>query len=117
MIALFAYFALIDANNVVENVIVADSEFVAKQPGEWVEVKKDRPGTHASRGDHYDRSLKLFHRPKPFDSWVLNKETMEWDPPTSVGRERDDFGWDEESKSWKARNEIRRFQKRAKEHK
>ncbi len=38
-----SYFAKIDENGIVVNVIVADAEFIAGQPGTWIETFMDDP--------------------------------------------------------------------------
>lgn len=104
MLSLLAYFALLNPDNTVQTVIVADQEEIAKRPGTWVEASKPdhgNAGKHANIGDTYDPVDKKFYRPKPFPSWKLNKQRAEWEPPTPEPKTGDDHLWDEKSKSWK----------------
>ena len=66
----------------------------------------------AGTGCVYIPENDIFSRPRPYESWTLNRETGEWDPPiarptvktgTLDGVEYNYRGWwDEESQSFKA---------------
>lgn len=54
---------------------------------------------YAGIGYTYDETRDAFIPPKPYDSWVLNENTCQWEPPvpyptTGVWR------WDEATLSW-----------------
>lgn len=37
---------------------------------------------------------------KPYESWILNYETYEWEPPTPRPDDGYDYFWNEDSKTW-----------------
>lgn len=64
------YFAQLDANNIVTNVAVVTTEFMAENPnrytGIWVETFFDTAGkTYAGIGYTYDYAIQDFIRPIP----------------------------------------------------
>ena len=48
----------------------------------------------------YDFKLDAFIPPKPFDSWLLNKETCQWEPPVAKPTDGKLYEWNENDKSW-----------------
>lgn len=71
----------------------------------WVETTNTDPDKKfAAVGDTYFENLKAFVKPKPFDSWILNEETANWESPVPHP-DPDPFvahlyEWDEESVNW-----------------
>ena len=60
-------------------------------------------GNYAKVGDTYNETLDAFISPKPFDSWVLNKTTFAYEPPTPIpdgGLWDLTHRWDESTTSW-----------------
>lgn len=56
----------------------------------------------ASVGFTYDEDNDVFIEPKPYESWILNKESFIYEPPIPLPedyQERDYF-WDEENLKW-----------------
>lgn len=99
--AFSAEFAELDSNNIVLRVIVADSAFIATQPGRWVESNAAVYKNAAAIGYTFDEQRQAFLAPKQFPSWVFNESTYRWDPP--VPRPPYDgnfYRWDEPSTSW-----------------
>jgi len=60
-------------------------------------------GRYASIGSTYNEELDQFIEVKPFDSWVLNTTTGEWEAPSPMpaSTSSDYPYWDEETVSWK----------------
>jgi len=59
---------------------------------------------YAGIGYIWDENLDAFIPPKPFDSWILNPETADWDPPIPMPKEPEGdlfYVWDEEIGNWK----------------
>ena len=61
----------------------------------------------AGIGYTYDEDKDAFIAPKPFDSWILNEETCQWDAPVArpeLTQEQIDnknsYIWNEETKQW-----------------
>ena len=114
-----AHYARVIIDKVVQ-VIVAEHDFIEsyknKTEGKWIQTSyntyggKHRLGgvplrkNFASVGFTYDIERDAFIPPKEFDSWILNEETCLWESPTPMPTdETKAYDWDEESKSWIAR--------------
>ena len=97
-----AYFAKLGAGNIVEQVISINNAVITDANG----VEQEQLGIdfinnlyktndvwkqtsynssfrkrYASVGYSYDEQRNVFLKPKPFDSWLLNEETLEWEAP------------------------------------
>ena len=105
-----AHYAKIE-NDVVQQVIVADEDFVRNLDGQWVQTSYNtRGGVHpenrplrknfAGIGYTYDQQRDAFGPPKPFESWVLNEQTCLWESPVSYLEDGKDYYWDELTLSW-----------------
>lgn len=115
-----SHFAKI-VNGVVEQVIVADRDFVDSLDGEWVQTSYNTRGglyydnqtgnpsadqsksmrkNFAAVGFLYDAANDAFIPPKPAGnpSFVLDKFSFLWGPP--IEKPDGDFVWNEESKQW-----------------
>jgi len=101
------YFAEIDSNNIVLRVLVLDDatgiEWLNDNlGGEWIDtsytgaIRKN----YAGIGMTYDSELDAFIPPQPFDSWVLNEETAQWEAPAEYPTDGKDYSWNEETTSW-----------------
>jgi len=112
-----AHFAELDENNVVLRVIVisnkdtsdangVEKEYIGKAfcerlyGGNWVQTSYNGSirKNYAGIGHVYDPDLDAFISPKPFNSWVLNKDTADWEAP--IPMPSDEHDWDEETLSW-----------------
>lgn len=106
-----SHFAELDGNNIVLRVIVAEQDFIDKQPGRFVQTSYNtRGGVHtqggtplrknyAGVGYSYSPTLDAFMPPKPYPSWWLDEKTCLWNPPVPrplVGR----WQWNESLVSW-----------------
>jgi hypothetical protein len=103
------YLAKLD-NNVVVEVIVGNNSFSDKGiewatstfGGEWIETSY--MGSFRKRfagiGYTYNLELDAFIPPKPFDSWILNEETCDWEAPIPRPLKDAPFMWNEETVSW-----------------
>tara|TARA_R100000081_G_C4688195_1_gene101091 strand:- start:9 stop:377 length:369 start_codon:yes stop_codon:yes gene_type:complete len=117
-----AHYALLDMNNIVTKVISGrdegDSDInwelylqdIYKQickrtsyntkAGVHALDKKPFRKNYAAKGYVYDFSLDAFYSPKPFESWVLNKETCQWEPPVAKPTDNKLYEWNESSQKW-----------------
>lgn len=90
-----AHFAHINSKNIVDNVIVAEQDFinsgVVGDPTEWVQTSynthggqhpEDRPlrKNFAGIGFTYDPLRDAFIPPKPDGEYALNESTCLWEP-------------------------------------
>jgi len=108
------YFAKINKDNIVENVIVVQDETVIQNgtfgdPAQWLETWKRENdtdvgfrGNPASPGSIYDAGADKFYDPSPFPSWVLNKsgDIWRWEPPIPYPDPKKPYLWDEPTESW-----------------
>lgn len=112
-----AYFAELDENNIVIDVIsVHNNELLVDgveseekgiafcntiKPAKWVKTSFNRTirKNYAEIGDSYDEEKDIFIKQKPFASWVLN-ENSDWKAPINYPSDGNFYYWDEESLSW-----------------
>jgi hypothetical protein len=55
---------------------------------------------YAGIGFTYSEELDAFIPPKDYDSWVLNEETCQWEPPVAYPEDGNDYAWNEDTVSW-----------------
>jgi hypothetical protein len=120
-----AHFAKLDGNNVVTQVIVVANKDTADANG----VEKDYIGVafcerlfggtwkqtsyngnfrknYAGIGFTYNGDIDAFVPPKPYNSWILNDETAQWEAPTPLPEDSGTgdppkmYPWDEVTTSW-----------------
>tara|TARA_R110000796_G_scaffold189929_3_gene306686 strand:+ start:1012 stop:1356 length:345 start_codon:yes stop_codon:yes gene_type:complete len=98
----------------VENVIVAEQSFIdlLRESALWVptntnnyfgddlsiavEVLKQC----ASLGGAYDSDSGVFTPAKPYDSWILDETTWQWEAPVALPEEGDFYNWNELTQNW-----------------
>lgn len=74
----FTYFAELDSNNIVTQVIVADQSFVDSIGGTWAETFMDSDKKYAGIGDTYDATRDAFIPPKCHIEATLDEATCLW---------------------------------------
>jgi hypothetical protein len=109
-----AHWAEIDENNVVLRVLVTSNDDPNGDEGKktleeglggtWVQTSYNRNfrKNFAGIGHTYDPDRDAFIPPKPFDSWVLNEDTCQWESPVPMPEPTKPHQWDEEAQSWNA---------------
>lgn len=97
-------YAKINSENIVENVIVAEQDFIDSLPdssfyklGEFPIIDK-KP--RANMGNVYMPELNAFVEPKPYSSWVLD-QNYDWQPPVPFPILPGDYEWDETIQNWR----------------
>lgn len=124
-----AHWVRIDENNFVVESIVTSNEskdegfswLSENLPGTWLKTSyntlggihydpetrqpsddqsKAFRGNYASIGFVYDPELDVFYAEKPFESWVLNTTTFQWEAPEEMPSEGGPWVWNESSLSW-----------------
>lgn len=112
-----AHFAKIENNKVVQVIVVDNKdinnqEFPHSEPigqnfintigldGFWLQTSYNKKfrGNFAGIDYVYDSDLDVFVPPKPFDSWILDKNQNAWIPPTACPGEG--YMWSEKTKTW-----------------
>ena len=89
-------------NGIVEQVIRSEKEFIESLDGEWIQTSYNGliRKNYAGIGFTYDTELDAFIPPQPYDSWVLNKETCNWEAPVPYPADSNEYIWNEETQSW-----------------
>ena len=120
-----AHFAQLDENNVVTQVIVVDNKDTSDANG----VEKESIGVafcerllggtwkqtsynanlrknYAGIGYTFNAGIDAFVPPKPYNSWVLNEITAQWEAPVDMpedagtGEPPKRYNWNEETTNW-----------------
>ena len=104
-----SYFAQIDENNIVTQVIVADQTMIDSgklgTPSDWIETfSGDEPPIRynsAGIGYTYDRVNDAFIAPKHADhgSWTLDAN-FQWQPPVAYPLNGESHKWDDDAGKW-----------------
>ena len=70
--------------------------------GLWLQTSYNRNfrKNYAAEGYTYNSEIDAFISPKPYPSWILNKNTGIWEAPVPYPNSKEQFIWDEESKTW-----------------
>ena len=91
-------YALLNENNIVINISIADEFWDSTG---WVEYSEKKI---AGIGYTYDLIRDVFIPPQPFNSWVLNEATCRWIPliPYPENAEKYKYQWDEAITNWVA---------------
>jgi len=58
---------------------------------------------HAGIGYTYSQERDAFIPPKPFNSWVLNETTCNWNAPIAYPTDGQEYNWNETDKTWDLR--------------
>ena len=124
-----AHFCQLDENNIVTQVIVVSNEDTSDVNGNEVEeigvafckkllgadtnwkqtsYNNNFRVRYAGIGYSFNEELDAFIAPKPFESWVLNNETADWESPVGPApalteaeiEARSFYRWDEEAGAW-----------------
>ena len=124
-----AYFAELDSNNIVTRVLAVNNKDTSDDQGNekeeigiaflkglfgddtvWLQTSYNNRirVRYASIGYSYNKELDAFIVPKPFDSWVLNVNTADWESPIGPAPARTEemiaarrfFRWEETTQAW-----------------
>jgi hypothetical protein len=109
-----AHYAFIDENNIVTEVITGIDETeliegldtetwygnlrgqVCKRTSYNNRIRKN----YASIGFSYDFELDAFIAPKPFDSWILDETSCQWEAPIPYPNDGLFYSWNEALTNW-----------------
>jgi hypothetical protein len=108
-----SHFAKINAQGIVEQVIVAEQDFIDTLPDKasWIQTSYNtRGGQHpegrplrknyAGVGYSYDVDRDAFIPSQPYPSWLLNEDTCLWGSPVPYPDDGNRYTWDEATISW-----------------
>jgi len=118
-----AHFAELDNNNIVLRVIVVNNSDITDADGNevesigqefchnlyggnWIQTSYNATfrKNYAGIGFTYSPDIDAFIPIQPYPSWILNEETVWWQPPVAHPEDELMYEWDEETISWKALN-------------
>ena len=116
-----AYFAKLGTGNIVEKVISINNAVITDANG----VEQEQLGVdfinklyntrdvwkqtsynnnirknYAGVGYHYDQARDAFIPPKPFNSWILNETTCQWEAPVAYPTDGQYYKWNETIVNW-----------------
>lgn len=76
---------------------------VLKLPGVWKQTSfnKSFRKNFAGVGYSYDKDRDAFIPPKPYNSWILNEYSCNWDSPVPYPNDGNSYSWDEQNQTWK----------------
>ena len=108
-----AYYAFLDSNNVVTEVIagIDETELIeGLTPEEWygnfrgqvckrTSYNNNIRKQYAGIGFSYDAVADVFIRPQPFASWSLDAN-YDWQAPIDYPADGKDYSWDETNQAW-----------------
>jgi hypothetical protein len=109
-----SHFARVNAHGIVEQVIVAEQDFIDTLPDatSWVQTSYNTHGgkhalggiplrkNYAGVGFKFDSQRDAFIPPQPFQSWTLNEDTCLWDAPIPMPENGKRYAWDESILNW-----------------
>jgi len=111
------HYAFLDENNIVTEVIVGKNENeIVDGITDWEAYYGEFRGqtcvrtsyngnirkNYAGIGFTYDAQRDAFISPKPFDSWLLDEETAQWQAPIAYPTDGLIYQWDETVLDWVA---------------
>lgn len=96
-------------NNIVVEVLVGPNygdegeAFFEALGGTWVKTSYNGNirKNYAGIGYTYDTDRDAFIAPKPFNSWLLDEDTCQWQAPVTYPTDGLMYQWDEELTDWK----------------
>ena len=100
-----SHFAKINSDNIVENIIVAEQDFInSGAVGDaflWVQTSYNNNfrGKYAAVGDTWDKVNEVFVPAQPYTSWVLSEDNV-WQAPTAYPEDGLIYDWNEDTLAW-----------------
>ena len=115
-----AHYAFLDENNIVTEVIIGKEEGNFNWEQQYGSFRgqlckrtsyNTNGGVHklggtpfrknyASIGYTYDEVRDAFIPPKPYNSWLLNEDTCNWESPIPYPQDNKQYKWNEQNQSW-----------------
>lgn len=109
-----AHYAFLNDDNIVTEVItgIDETELIeGKEPEVWYGEFKNQickrtsyngniRKNYAGVGFTYDEKIDAFIAPKPFDSWILNLDTAQWEAPLPHPTDGFTYFWNEAELDW-----------------
>jgi hypothetical protein len=114
-----AHFAKLGTGNIVERVeVVSNDVAVTEQAGSdflnkiyntrdvWKQTSYNNNirKNFAGIGFTYDQQRDAFIPPKPYNSWILNEQTCNWEAPVAYPTDGKRYSWNESLGNWELIN-------------
>ena len=126
-----AYFAKLGTGNIVETVISINNAVITDANGVeqeqlgvdfinklyntrdvWKQTSYNKTfrKNYAGIGYSYDQQRDAFIEPKPYNSWILNEDTCNWEAPvtkpTTVLEDNQYYSWNESIINWEIKTRV-----------
>ena len=109
-----AHYAFLNSNNIVIEVItgIDETELIeGLHPEIWygnfrnqvckrTSYNGNYRKNYAGIGYIYDQERDAFIPPKPFNKWVLNEETCQWESPVPYPDDENQYVWNDNKSEW-----------------
>jgi hypothetical protein len=111
-----AHFAKLGKGNIVERVEVVSNDIATTEQAGidflndlyrdrnvvWKQTSYNNNfrKNYAGIGFQYDQARDAFIAPKPFNSWILNEDTCQWEAPVAKPDDGQEYKWNETIKNW-----------------
>jgi hypothetical protein len=109
-----AHYTFLDSNNIVTEVItgIDETELIeGLHPEIWygnfrnqvckrTSYNGNYRKNYAGIGYKYDEERDAFIPPKPFNKWVLNEETCQWESPVPYPDDENQYVWNDNKSEW-----------------
>ena len=111
-----AHFAILKAGNIVEQVVVVSNDIATNEKAGIEFLRSLYKDQHlpviqtsynnnirknfAGIGYQYDQTRDAFIAPKPYNSWILNETTCQWEAPVALPDTENRYNWNEETTTW-----------------
>ena len=111
-----AHFAILKAGNIVEQVVVVSNDIATNEQAGITFLRNLYKNQHlpviqtsfnnnirknyAGIGYQYDQQRDAFIPPKPFNSWILDENTCQWEAPVAKPQDNNIYTWNETTVSW-----------------
>jgi hypothetical protein len=114
-----AHFAKLGVGNIVEQVIVVSNDIATTEQlgidfinklyntkDLWKQTSYNNTirKNFASIGFTYDEDRDAFIPPKPYNSWLLNEDSCQWESPVARPNDNNMYIWNEEILNWELIN-------------
>jgi hypothetical protein len=120
LINIMAHYAFLDENNIVTEVITGKEEGNFNWEHQYGSFRGQLckrtsyntiGGVHqlggtpfrknyAGIGYTYDENRDAFIPPKPYNSWILNEQTCQWESPVTMPQDGNKYTWNETNLNW-----------------
>jgi hypothetical protein len=111
-----AHFAILKVGNIVEQVVVVSNDIATTEQAGIEFLRNLYKNQHlpvlqtsynsnirknfAGIGYQYDQQKDAFIAPKPFNSWILNEDTCQWNAPVAYPQDDNRYTWNESTLTW-----------------